>query len=99
MYKSIFRFMFLMLIILSISLVVIGQSTTASISGMVTDQQQAAVPNATVLVRNTETGFSRTYKRMAKDVIISSIYPLVHMKLRLKPPTSQNMSKQALRSW
>ena len=60
MHKSIFRLMFLMLIILSISLVAAGQSSTASIAGMVVDEQQAAIPNATVIVRNTDTGFSRT---------------------------------------
>src|SRR5688572_7814404 len=60
MYRSIFRLIFLMLIILSISLVAIGQSTTASVSGVVVDEQQAAIPNATVIVRNTDTGFSRT---------------------------------------
>lgn len=46
--------------IFSISVFVNSQSTTASISGIITDEQQATVPNATVRVTNTETGFSRT---------------------------------------
>src|SRR5687768_1689029 len=60
MSKSVFRPMFLMLMIFSISLVVIGQTSTASISGVVVDEQQAAIPNATVVARNTNTGLSRT---------------------------------------
>ncbi|HWN08878.1 MAG TPA: carboxypeptidase-like regulatory domain-containing protein [Pyrinomonadaceae bacterium] len=38
---------------------VLGQ-TTGSISGVVTDEKQAVIPNATVTVRNTETNLSRT---------------------------------------
>ncbi len=37
-----------------------AQSTTASISGTVSDEQQSVIPGATVTVRNTSTGFSRT---------------------------------------
>jgi hypothetical protein len=37
-----------------------AQSTTGSISGFVTDQQQAVIPNASVTARNVETNFSRT---------------------------------------
>lgn len=37
-----------------------AQSTTASISGTVSDEQQAVVPSASVTVRNTDTGLSRT---------------------------------------
>jgi hypothetical protein len=38
----------------------LAQSTTASISGIVVDEQQSVIPNATVTVRNTSTGFTRT---------------------------------------
>lgn len=38
----------------------LAQSTTASISGTVVDEQQSVIPNATVTVRNTSTGFTRT---------------------------------------
>jgi len=37
-----------------------AQSTTASISGSVTDERQAVVPNATVTARNIETNLTRT---------------------------------------
>lgn len=52
-------------IILSIAFVLTGtisisaQSTTGSLSGVVTDQQQAVVANASVTVKNTDTGFTR----------------------------------------
>jgi hypothetical protein len=38
----------------------LAQSTTASISGTVTDERQAVVTNAKVTVRNVDTGFART---------------------------------------
>jgi len=39
---------------------VFAQTTTASISGTVTDERQAVVPAATVTARNVDTGLSRT---------------------------------------
>lgn len=60
MNRSFFRIIFLMLIIFSISFHLNGQSTTASISGVIIDEQQATVPNAAVTVTNTDTGFTRT---------------------------------------
>ena len=60
MRKKFSRFIFLVLAIVNISVFTNAQSTTGSITGVVTDEQQAAIPNATVTARNTETGFSRT---------------------------------------
>lgn len=37
-----------------------GQSSTGSISGVVTDQNQAVIPAATITIRNTATGFTRS---------------------------------------
>ncbi len=51
------KFQFLLLaalLILSNVVIATAQSTTASISGTVLDEQQAIVPNATVTVRNVE---------------------------------------------
>src|SRR5437870_2323670 len=42
------------------SLAAIGQLTTGTIAGTVTDQSGAAVPGATVTLKNTDTGISRT---------------------------------------
>lgn len=50
----------LMIFVLSGSIVVYTQSTTGSISGIITDESQALLPNATVTVFNTDTGLSRT---------------------------------------
>jgi hypothetical protein len=48
------------LLIFSSAAAVFAQTTTASISGTVTDERQGVVPAATVTVRNTNTGLSRT---------------------------------------
>lgn len=39
---------------------VLAQSTTASITGIITDEKQSVIPNATVTARNTDTSFTRT---------------------------------------
>jgi Carboxypeptidase regulatory-like domain/TonB-dependent Receptor Plug Domain len=52
---------FILIIILLISLTIAyGQSTTGSISGTVEDEKASIIPNASVSVRNTDTGFART---------------------------------------
>src|SRR5262245_18001845 len=48
----------LLAVLVSASIVVVGQ-TTGSISGSVTDEKGATIPNATVSARNTETNISR----------------------------------------
>ncbi len=55
-----FQFLMLIAVILSSVSLILAQSSTASISGVVSDEKQAVVPNATVTVRNVDTGFSRT---------------------------------------
>ncbi|HEV7860002.1 MAG TPA: carboxypeptidase regulatory-like domain-containing protein [Pyrinomonadaceae bacterium] len=50
----------LALLLLSISLQVMGQSTTGSISGTISDQKEGLLPNATVTARNVETNATRT---------------------------------------
>ncbi len=52
--------MFLLVMLLSSVGQMFAQSTTASILGVVTDERESVVTNATVTARSTETGFSRT---------------------------------------
>lgn len=47
-------------ILIMSSVEAIGQLTTGTITGTVTDQTGAAVPGATVTLKNTDTGISRT---------------------------------------
>ena len=56
-----FRFLSLWVIfVLGCSTVVYTQTTTGSISGTITDESQALLPNASVTVTNTEKGLTRT---------------------------------------
>src|SRR5438132_10040654 len=47
-------------VVLYIPIFIMGQLTTGRITGTVTDQTGAAVPGATVTLKNTDTGISRT---------------------------------------
>ncbi len=79
-----------MCIVLSLGFAVLGQTTTGSISGVVTDEQQAVIPNATVIARNTDTGFSRTLQTDG-----SGRYNFVNLPLGAYEVTieAQNFSK------
>ncbi|MFN6963796.1 MAG: carboxypeptidase regulatory-like domain-containing protein [Pyrinomonadaceae bacterium] len=55
-----FKLIGTLVLISIIAAVASAQTSTASISGTVYDEQQSVVPGATVTVRNTDTGFSRT---------------------------------------
>src|SRR4026208_164258 len=59
MLKKSFNSLLISLFVLSVSGVIFGQSGTSKISGMVTDQNDAAVAGATVIISNPATGFSR----------------------------------------
>jgi outer membrane receptor protein involved in Fe transport len=50
----------LLVTLLFLSTSVFAQSSTASISGVVQDEKESVIPNATVTVRNVDTGFTRT---------------------------------------
>ena len=54
------RVLFISLLILSSFGLAEAQTSTGSMSGVVTDERQAVVPGATVTVRNVDNGFSRT---------------------------------------
>jgi hypothetical protein len=45
-----------------------GQSSTGSISGVVSDQNQAVIPAASITIRNTATGFTRSSTQVAENV-------------------------------
>src|SRR5207249_2653656 len=51
---------FLLLALLAVPIRASGQATTGTISGTVTDESKAVLPGATVIVKNTETGATRT---------------------------------------
>ena len=54
------RLQILLITVLFLSSSVFAQTSTASISGVVVDEKESVIPNATVTVRNTDTGFTRT---------------------------------------
>ena len=59
MLKKSFNSLLISLFVLSLSGVIFGQSGTSKISGIITDQNDAAVAGATVRISNPATGFSR----------------------------------------
>ncbi len=56
--KRLVFLLFALLLVLGVA-PIYAQSTTASLSGTVSDEKQSVIPNATVTARNTNTGFSR----------------------------------------
>src|SRR6266850_7602643 len=52
--------LFLGILIIMSGVTAIGQLTTGTITGTVTDQSGAAVPGAAITLKNTDTGISRT---------------------------------------
>ncbi|CAN5328765.1 carboxypeptidase regulatory-like domain-containing protein [soil metagenome] len=62
MSKSFKNLAFLVIFVASNSLLVLAQSSNGSISGTITDESQAVLPNAAVTVTNTETGLTRTFQ-------------------------------------
>src|SRR5688572_11342832 len=54
------KVLFISLLMLSSFGLALAQSSTGSISGVVTDERQSVLPGATVTVKNVDTGFTRT---------------------------------------
>ena len=74
--KSNFRSLFLIVLPLLLPALVAAQTHRASVRGVVTDQHAAAIPGATVRLRNTATGEAReTTTGKAGEYAISSIPP------------------------
>src|SRR4051794_180091 len=59
-YKSLKSLSSLLTILFIASTITFAQTTTATLSGTVNDEKEAAVPGATVKVINTDAGFERT---------------------------------------
>lgn len=55
-----YRFLFVILLALSLPLAVYAQTSGANLEGTVVDESGAALPGVTVTITNAETGFSRT---------------------------------------
>ncbi|MDQ4120129.1 MAG: carboxypeptidase regulatory-like domain-containing protein [Acidobacteriota bacterium] len=60
------RLQTLLFTILFLSSSVLAQTSTASISGVVIDEKESVIPNGSVTVRNTGTGFTRTIQTDAE---------------------------------
>ena len=63
-------------IFLSLSLLAQSQSTTGLIQGNVLDQNGAIIQGATLVVRNTETGFERTVTSNSDGFFSAPLLPL-----------------------
>lgn len=59
MNKKILQFLFIVAAFAISTTSIFAQSTTATLSGTVQDQAQSVIPNATVTIKNTDTGFTR----------------------------------------
>ena len=64
-----------------------GQSSTGSIPGVVTDQNQAVIPAATITLRNTATGFTRSTSANAEGRYSFSDVPIGLYELTVEAQT------------
>jgi outer membrane receptor protein involved in Fe transport len=70
--------------------------STASIQGTVTDATGAAVPNATVTVRNQGTGEERVTQSDAAGAYLVASLPVGQYRIEVKSPGMQNMALTGL---
>jgi Carboxypeptidase regulatory-like domain len=64
-----------------------GQSSTGSISGIVTDQNQSVIPTATITIKNTATGFTRSTSANAEGRYSFSDVPIGLYELTVEAQT------------
>lgn len=72
-----------------------GQSSTGSISGVVTDKTQAVIPAATVTIRNTATGFTRSTTADSEGRYSFSDVPIGLYELTVEAPTFEDTFTRA----
>jgi hypothetical protein len=66
----------LFLLLCTLASLAVGQEITGNISGIVSDTSGAAVPNATVTVKNTNTNLVRTYKTDNEGRYVATLLPI-----------------------
>jgi hypothetical protein len=76
-----------------------GQSSTGSISGVISDQNQAVIPAATITIKNTATGFTRSTSANAEGRYSFSEVPIGLYELTVEAQTFPNMFRPALSYW
>ena len=64
-----------------------GQSSTGSISGVISDQNQAVIPAATITIKNTATGFTRSTSANAEGRYSFSEVPIGLYELTVESQT------------
>ena len=78
------------------SLALLGQFTTASLSGTLLDPSGAAVPAATVTVQNSETGFTRTTKSGKGGDYLFPVLPVGEYTLTVVKPGFQTYAQKGI---
>jgi hypothetical protein len=73
-----------------------GQATTASISGRITDASSAAVPNATVTIRNTATSATQTASTDEQGRYVLLDLPIGPYDLTISKAGFQNLARNGL---
>jgi outer membrane receptor protein involved in Fe transport len=72
----------------------VAQQTSGNVTGRVFDQQQAAVPGATVTAANAATGFSRTTTTDAEGIYRLTALPVGHYEVKVEITGFQPRARQ-----
>lgn len=75
-FQILHRFLLTMAVCCFFGVVVLGQTVTGTLQGTVTDANGAVVPNASVVIRNVETGQERTLTTNSDGFYVASFLPL-----------------------
>src|SRR5579864_5853081 len=74
----------LFVLVLAMSVAVYAQTPTGTISGAVTDDSGAVVPNAAVVITNKSTGFVRTLTSNAEGLFSAPSLPAGQYEVRVE---------------